>query len=143
MVYIWLAGVVVFLVIDFITYDMVTVWFALGSFLSMIMALFWDSLLAQIILFVAASALTLLLFRKKALEYLNKHKVNTNVDSLIGLKIKLLKSADNMNAGEAKLSNGVTWTVITNGETLLEGEFAEIVKVSGNKLIVKKFEEEQ
>ena len=142
MIYIWLSAFIAFLIIEFVTYDMVTIWFSAGALCSMLLSCFWDNLFAQIILFIAISALTMLLFRSKAIKYLNRNKFSTNVDSLVGTKIKLIKGADPMNYGEAKLHNGVVWSVITKNEVIDDGEFAEIIAIEGNKLIVKKINQE-
>ena len=142
MIYVWLAILAVTLIIEFLTYDMVCIWFSAGAFVSMIVSIFWDDVLAQIIIFIAVSVITMIFFRNKALKFLNKNKYSTNVDAFIGKQVTLIKTAEGVSYGEVKMENGIIWNVATRGERIESGSKVEIIAVEGNKLIVQKLKEE-
>ena len=75
-----------------------------------------------------------LFIRKKLKDKL----IQTNVDSLIGTKILITKEINFFNNGEGKIRD-IYWTcVVETNETISVNEYALIVRVEGNKLIVKK-----
>lgn len=141
MVYIWLALFAIFVIVESCTIDLVCVWFALGSLVSLFVALipgcpFW----AEILIFAFVSGLTLGFLRPLTRKYLNKRKAdaNTNVDSLLGKEIVLTKEASEFELGETKLS-GVTWSVRSKDPktSLPKGSVATIVALEGNKLVAQ------
>ena len=61
--------------------------------------------------------------------------LKTNVDSLVGLKVRMIKSATFDELGQAKVGD-VVWSVKAKDDIeLAEGEIVEVVEVDGNKLI--------
>lgn len=142
-IWIWLAVVVATMIIEFISVEMIAVWFSAGALVSLITSLFipyW----AQIIVFVVVSLVLLLAFRKIALKYLlGKDKLKTNVDALVGKVYKLLTPIENEKAGTIKI-NDIVWTAKTEKDdvVLKENTMVEIVNISGNKAIVKEVEKQ-
>lgn len=139
-VYIWLAVIVVALVVEFITLDLVSVWIAVGGFVGMILALCKASVEAQIIVAVVISLACIIGLRKITLKFLNRNQGKTNLDLAIGTKVKLLSAITKDSDGSAKY-NGIVWTVKCEADVeIAEGEYALIERIEGNKLIVKKLE---
>ena len=137
-VYIWLAVVVVCLVVEFITFELVSVWISIGAFVSMILALCGVGVEIQLVCAVVISVVSLLSLRKLALKFLNKNKDKTNVYALVGKVVKLLTRCDEDDVGSAKI-NGVVWSIKEENDGTIEaGEYAKVTRVDGNKLIVKK-----
>ena len=63
-VFVWLGVTVLFAVIELITVQLTTVWFALGAFIAMLLAVFGvDNLAVQITVFAVVSAAALILTR--------------------------------------------------------------------------------
>ena len=58
-VYIWLGVVALSIIIEFVTADLVSVWFIFGGLVAMILALFDMQLIWQLVAFIALSALLL------------------------------------------------------------------------------------
>lgn len=139
-VYIWLAVIVLALVIEFITLDLVSVWIAVGGFIGMILALCKATVEAQIIVSVIVAIACIIGLRKITLKFLNRNQGKTNLDLAIGTKVKLLSAITKDSDGSAKY-NGVVWTAkCEDNVEIAEGEYALIERVEGNKLIVKKQE---
>ena len=137
-VYIWLGVVVVSLVIEFVTFELVSVWISIGALLSMILALCGVGVEFQVACAVVVSLICLLALRKVTLKFLNRNKGKTNVDVAVGQIVHLITRTDDDQLGSAKF-NGIVWSVKAEDNAIIEaGEYAKVVSVNGNKLIVKR-----
>lgn len=139
-VWIWLGVVVVALILEFVTMELVSVWFAFGGFVSLIMSLTPASVASQWIVFAIVSLACILGLRKWSLKLLQKdqdHKV-TSKELAIGTTTKLLEGISKTKNGLIKV-NGVEWTAIAENEEteIEEGSLIKIVGQRGNKYIVK------
>ncbi len=138
MFWIWLAIMAVTVIIEIVTLDLVSIWFAFGAVIPFILsAIGGIAIEIQIAVFVAVSALLIIFLRKNAQKLLFKNmNQKTNVDAFEGKKVRLLEDTDFEHNGSVKI-NDVTWTAISeSGELIKSGQLVEIKKVDGNKLIV-------
>lgn len=139
-IWIWLGVLAVSLILEFVTMELVSIWISFGSIVALILACCKVSYEIQIIVCVAVSVASILLLRKITLKFLSKskEKTETNMDTIIGTKVKLITEITPDTMGSVKL-NGVIWSVKTeNDETVEANEYVKIIKVEGNKLIVEK-----
>ncbi len=139
MFWVWLGIVAVSLLIEIVTMELVSIWFAVGGIIPFIMAAIRGVPIAvQIVVFVVISALLIIFLRKYAQKFLFKNmNEKTNLDSLCGKRFKLLEDIDLEKNGSIKI-NGVVWTAISeNSQPIKAGQFVEVIKVDGNKIVVK------
>lgn len=141
---IWLGIFIVALVIEALSPELVSIWFAAGALISVIVSLipgtkWW----IQLIIFVVVSVSTLLCLRPVIKKFMKRNIVNSNVDEIVHKKGKMTKACDELNHGEVKI-NGVLWTACSSDEKtpIAEGKLVEVLSISGNKLIVKEIKEE-
>lgn len=136
--YIWLGVVAVTLVIEFLTLDLVSIWISLGAFFAMILAGCGVRFEIQIAVAIVVSVASLIGLRKVTMKFLSKSKEKTNIDLVIGTKTKLLSPITKDDMGTIKV-NGIVYSAKTEDEhEIKEGEHVIIVKMEGNKFIVKK-----
>jgi len=136
-IWIWVAVIVISLIVEFGTLEMVSLWTAIGGIVALILAACKVGLEIQLIVFFAISIILLLSLRKIALKYLLKNNTKLGTSGLIGTKHKLLSPITNDNMGTIKI-NGVVWSVaLEKGTELPEGTIVSIVRLEGNKFIVK------
>lgn len=143
MFWVWLAVIAVAIVIEILTLDLVSVWFAFGAVIPFILAAVGGiAIEIQIAVFVVVSALLIIFMRNWAKKLLFKNmNEKTNINSIIGKKIRLLEDTDFEHLGSLKI-NDVTWTAVSHdGKLIKAGQIVEVVKVDGNKLLVKEVEE--
>jgi membrane protein implicated in regulation of membrane protease activity len=140
---IWLGVFVLSLVIEAIGTDLVSVWFAAGSLVALIVSFipgvqWW----IQLIVFLAVSVASLLCLRPLVHRYMRRDIINSNIDEIKGKKGLLVEKIDRLHQGVCKI-NDVSWTAIAQDdkEKIPEGSTVEVLAVSGNKLIVKKVED--
>lgn len=142
MTYIWLAILAAGLLLEAVEAGtLVTIWFSVGAIIPLIMSLFgvtapWFILL-ECIIFGVVTILCLIFLRRIAKKVLFKNsKGKTNMDLVIGKKVKISRIEDDV---EYVKINGIEYRAITeNSLTFTVGETVKIVKVSGNKLVVEK-----
>lgn len=143
MFWVWLAVIAISIIIEIITLDLVSVWFAFGAVVPFILsAIEGVGIEWQIAIFVVVSALLIIFVRKYAQKLLFKNmNAKTNVDALEGRKVRLLEDTDFEKNGSVKI-NDVVWTAISDdGKLIKQGSLVEIVKVDGNKLHVREIQE--
>ena len=135
----WLIVFLVLLVLEIISLGLTTIWFALGALVAFIATLAGAGYVIQFIVFIAVSFVTLVLTRPLAVKYFNTNLTKTNVEALSGKTVIITKSITEDNPfGEASL-DGETWMACSeDGTSMKEGEKAEVVRVEGVKLILKK-----
>lgn len=141
-VFIWLGVVVVALVLEAVTLELVSLWFGLGALVAMILVWCGAGITAQILTFAGVSLFSLSVLRKfvkKALT--SKETVKTNIDAMSGSVLTLLKSITPEEKGEVKY-NGIVWNAVTENEEPLDtGTKVIVVKISGNTIVVKRKED--
>ena len=145
---IWLALMIIMVIVECMGPALVSIWFAAGALVSLILSLlsfipnvtipWW----VQVIVFIVVSAITLLALRPLSKRCLKRNTINSNVDSLVGKRGLLEEEIKPFEPGVCKI-NDVLWTAIsTNGkETIAVKSVVEVVAIQGNKLLVKKVEE--
>lgn len=137
---VWLIVFIISLLLEAATAEAVSLWFAAGAVLSLILSFipgipFW----VEAIVFVASSVIFFFVLRPWLQRYTRNKLTRTNADSLVGGKGIILSRVAPLHPGEIEV-HGVTWTaVLLEGEAeIKEGEVAVVTSISGNKLIVKK-----
>ena len=137
--WIWLLGIVVFVVLEAVTYQIGSIWFALGAVGALIAKAAGADFTVQIIVFIAVSGICLLCLRPISKKLIKNKTEATNVDSLIGADAIVTADINNLlGTGEGKI-NGMTWTMRSaDGSEIGECETVTVEKVEGVKLIVKR-----
>ena len=135
---IWFALIFVFLIIEAMSLNLVTIWFAFGSLCAFITTYFTENIIIQLIVFVVTTALSLI-FTKPLLEkYLKKNKEKTNYDRIIGQTGLVTEKITKHQNGRVKV-DGKSW-MASSEKMIKEGTEVEILSIEGAKLIVRKKE---
>ena len=136
-VYIWLAAIIVFLLVEAGTVALVSIWFAGGALLAMIAAALGAGVPVQLAVFVLSSGLLLALMWPLAKKRINGRHVRTNADRLIGREVLVTEQIENLKeTGEIKV-NGVLWTAVSaDGSVIPEGSLVRIERLEGAKVYV-------
>lgn len=141
---IWLAIFVLAIVVESLSADLASIWFAFGSIIALIISFipgvaWW----VQLIIFLVISILTLLCLRPLAKRLLKRNIVSSNIDEMAGKKGIMIKGYDELNRGEVKI-NDVIWTAINVDESapIPAGTKVVVIAVNGNKLIVRSIDQE-
>lgn len=136
---IWILIFLIALAIEIATQELVSIWFSLSAIVPLILAAFNISYIWQILVYAIVSAILFVLSEKLIKKKIKTHKNATNVDSLIGNEIKVLKEVGPNQNGEGKIRD-IIWT-IKSDDIIKEDEVAIVKEIKGNSLIVVKKED--
>ena len=137
-VYIWLGITALALIVEFLTTEMVSVWFIGGGLIAMILAIFKVQWYVHVPVFIVVSLLCMLLFRKLLLKKFDKPDQKTNAETVIGKEFALLSPIKFNEAGSIKI-NDVIWSAVGETQTteIEQGKIVIVIGLKGNKYIVK------
>ena len=139
MIYVWLAVVILSVVVEAVTNELLTIWFAIAGLICVILSAFQIEWYITLPVFIAVSTALILGLRKLSIKLLNKKcDDKTNADAVFGKKFVLLSKISLNQPGTIKV-NDVVWNVLTenNGEVVEEGSLVKVLRLSGNKYIVE------
>lgn len=136
--YIWLAVTAAALIVEFMTAELVSVWFVGGGLVAMLFAGLGLDWYFHVPAFIVVSFLLMLCFRRLVMKKLNKGEVKTNAETAIGKEYELLTAIGFNQAGSVRI-NGVVWTAVAEDENTEIPAGAKVVveRIEGNKYIVK------
>lgn len=135
---IWLAAILIFGVAEAISFQLITIWFAAGALVSLILSLLGVPVYLQVIIFLAVSVVLVFATRPLYNKYVKPRMIKTNVDSLIGEQGIVKQDIVNDDARGLVKVNGQTWSArSSDGNTIKEGQKVEILSIEGVKLIVR------
>ena len=137
--YIWFFLTVLFGIIEAVTVQIVSIWFAGGAVCALIAYAMGASEAVQGGVFLISSAVLLLLTRPLVKRMTGGKTVSTNADSLIGKTAVVTKKTDELGlSGEAKVGGSI-WTICSeDGQPIGENERVTVEKIEGVKLIVRR-----
>lgn len=136
MLLVWFGIIILAAVIEAATMDLSSIWFSVGAFFALIVAIFTDNVVAQSIVFLLASVALLLVLRPVFKEHMRKNEIKTNADALVGKIAICSKAITNGERGEVKIE-GKIWTAISN-EDINVNEKVTVLAIKGVKLVVRK-----
>ena len=133
----WLIAAIGFLVLEGMTFSMVSIWFAAGSAAALLSCLFWPSFRVQAVVFIVVSILCLAAFKPLADKLRRKH-TPTNGDRSLGREAKVLTPVSAGKTGRVRL-DGVDWNArcATPGDTLAPGQSCRVAEIHSTLLIVE------
>lgn len=134
----WMAVTVLLSVIEAVTANLVTVWFAVGAFGAVIAAAAGATASLQVAVFVILSAVSLALTRPIMKKVTKKTGEATNADKAIGEICIVTEDIDNDMSTGAVSCLGKIWTArTTDGTAVKKSEKVRVTKIDGVKLIVE------
>jgi membrane protein implicated in regulation of membrane protease activity len=136
MIIVWSLVIGAALLVEFLTYSLVSAWFAAGGLAALISSTFIpdDLWYVELLIFFVVSFAFLLGLRPLLKKYMHTKTVPTNADVNVGKTFKLLKDATE-GTSEIKILD-VIWKVACP-DNMKKGDSVEITGIEGNKYIAK------
>ena len=134
----WFSLFVIFLIIEFITVGLVSIWFSFGSLFALLTTCFTDIVWIQALVFIVFSVLLIVICRPLIKSRFVKSEA-TNYGKYIGRTGLVIKKITPDNYGEVKV-DGTIWTAKAN-EEIKENEKVKVLKIEGVKLIVERVDD--
>lgn len=141
----WLIIAGLMFVLEILTAGFLVFWFGIAALLTMVLSIFVDSVVIQIVIFIILSFILVLATKPIVSKYVLKgDMVKTNVYTVIGKTAITTVDIDmTKGTGQIKVGSDVWSAKSENDEFIPEGTKVEIVKVEGVKVIVKKQNDEE
>lgn len=138
MPYLWLAIVVLAILFEMGTTQLISIWFAAGGVGALVACLVGASPMVQVFVFILITGLTLAFTRPFAQKALGVKKTSTNADRYIG-KIAVVTVEINNTLGTGQVNAlGSVWTArSSDGSVIPVGRRTLVESIDGVKLIVR------
>ena len=135
---VWFCLLLLFLAVEAACpIHLVSIWFAAGSLVAMLVSFLQGPLWLQIALFLVVSCVLLALLWPFIRKFLNPRLSKTNIDAVIGAEGYVTAAIDNPTAvGTVKLG-AMEWSArSTSGEPVPEGTLVRVDRIEGVKVFV-------
>lgn len=135
---IWAIVLVITVLIEVATMQLVSIWFAVASLVALISSMFVEPL-TQFVIFVLVSVVLLIFTRPLLKKLMVKKYQPTNYDLDIGKVATVIEPIDNSKQTGRVSLNGVDWSAKSvDNSTIENGSQVTVQNVDGSKLLVKK-----
>lgn len=139
MLWIWIGLIVIFVIVEAATVQLVTVWFAVGGIAGLIAYTFGLEIWIQILIFAVVSAVALAVTRPFVKRFTKGRKQPTNADRYIGQEATVTEPISNELSKGAVRIGGLEWTARTvDNSEVDKGERVTVEAIEGAKLLVKR-----
>jgi len=135
----WVVLLILLIIVEAVTAQMVTIWFAAGALGAIVAERLGAEVWLQWVVFVAVSAVALVVTRPLVRKFTQTKVQPTNADRYVGQVAVVTETIDNIEAkGQVNVS-GAIWTARSaDGSVIEKDEKVTVEKIDGVKLIVKK-----
>ena len=135
---IWLVLLVGTLVLEAVTLQLFSIWFAVGAAAALLSCAFGAPVWVQVTLFVVVTAVSLAATRP-LVKKLQKKVKPTNADRYIGQTAAVLEEIDNLKSTGQVRVEGQVWSARAQDEGVVipAGQNVETVSIRGNKILVR------
>lgn len=138
----WLAAMVVFILAEAATVTLVSIWFAAGALMAIVVALFGGGVGLQVTVFLVVAILLLASLRGMVRKHFTPRLQKTNIDSIIGTTGVVTTPVNNIAALGRVTISGMEWSArSTTGAPLPEGAKVIVDRIEGVKVFVSLAEE--
>lgn len=138
--WIWLAVIVLAIVAEVFTEQLISIWFVPGAIISLVLDIFDVKFYIQLIVVLVLAAIGIV-FAKTILKGLMPGEIaRTNIDAIIGERCVVTEKIDNYaGCGQVKIK-GQIWSArgIDENDVFESGDVLQVVAIEGVKVICKK-----
>ena len=133
---VWLVVVILLVVIEAMTVNLVTIWFIISGIVTVFLSFFLNDLISQLAIFVLLGIL-LMILTKPVIEEMKKNKEEKlNLERIIGMEGVVIKEIKKNVIGEVKV-DGKTWSAIADKKIPVDSDIV-VEEIRGVKLVVSK-----
>lgn len=135
----WVALTIALAAGEAATAGLTVIWFAIGALGALAAAFLGCELWVQLVVFVAASALSLALLRPVAARHFFTQRSPTNADRVIGREAQVTEEINNVAGQGQVVIMGQTWTARSQMNVIIPaGARVKVLRIEGVKVFVEK-----
>ena len=125
MIWIWIGVIIAAVVIEALSMQLLSIWFAIGGAAALITSFLTDNKIIQVVVFAIVSAVALAVIFPIVRKSLKKEHIKTNADRYIGKLAVVTQDISNIDAkGQVKVDNQIWSARSDNGEELAAFSFS-------------------
>lgn len=133
----WLILLIIFAAAEAVTTTLISIWFAAGALVALILSIFNVSVYIQVGAFILVALILLLATRPFAKKYLDPKITRTNYDRIIGELGLVEEEINNLEGTGAVKIKGNTWTARSCDDSIIPIDSkVEIKRIEGVKVFV-------
>ena len=137
----WLLLIIVFVIIEALTVQMLCIWFAGGALVALVSSLFDMPVGFQVTAFAVCSAALLILTRPVIKKMNRSPRTRTNADRIIDSVALVTEEINSLNAQGAVKVSGQIWSARAKGSSPIPvGTKVVVRSIEGVKVIVEEVE---
>ena len=135
----WLMLVCLFVIIEFVTISLTSIWFAGGALIALFVSLLGTPVYLQFALFFLVSVIMIFYTRPFAMKYVKPHNIKTNYEEAIGKEVQVTEQINNRESKGTVRYNGLEWSARSTEDDVViaPGETVVVTEVRGVKLFVR------
>ncbi len=134
----WLVIAILLAIVEVLTVNLTTVWFVASALIALLASFFIDDFIIEFAIFVILGVVFLATTRPLLLKVIHSKRERTNIDRIVGMKGKIIKSIPKDDVGEVKV-DGKIWFAISE-KPIDVNSTVEILEIMGTKLKVKEID---
>ena len=135
---IWLALFIGSLVLEAVSMQLFSIWFAVGAIAALIASLLSAPVWLQIVLFVGVTAISLAATRPLVKRLQKREAQPTNADRFVGREAVVLEEINNLKGTGLIKVLGQIWSARTpDGSCIPEGALVNTLSIQGSKMFVE------
>ncbi len=138
---IWFIAAGILAIIEATTLGLICIWFAAGAAVAAIASMFGAPVFVQVIVFLIASIVFIVLTRPLARKHLNANVEKTNVDAIIGQEGVVEEDISPYQNGQVR-ADGKAWSATCLEGEIKKGAIVVIKSIKGVTLMVEEKKQE-
>ena len=132
----WIVILVLAIIIELISYGLISIWFIPSIILTIILKAFGlNNIYIEIMIVLSLSTVLLIFTRPLVVKFLKPQNIKTNFDRILDMKGKIIKKV-NLNDFRIVKVDGKEWRCYSSKEIEV-GKIVKIIKIDSNKLEVE------
>ncbi len=132
----WIVAFVVLVVIELLTSQLTTIWFAIGALVALVSSLFGVHLYVQLLIFIIVGFLAFFATKPIKEKLMKKQKTSTNADMMIGQSVVALEDFNDQ-THEGRVQAGAMDWLAQCKQPVVKGDLLVVERIEGVKLIVR------
>lgn len=135
MFYIWLMIIILLVIAEAMTVNLVTVWYVASGIVALVLSFFIDNFTIQFAVFAILGTILLITTRQTLQKLINTKKERTNLDRIIGMEGIVIEEISKNHNGAVKV-DGKVWTAYSNKKIKVDST-VKVLEINGSKIKVE------
>lgn len=135
MFYIWLLIIILLVIAEAMTINLVTIWYVASGIVALILSFFINNFTIQFAVFAILGTFLLITTRQTLQKLVDTRKERTNIDRIIGMTGIVIEEINKNHNGAVKV-DGKVWTAMANKKIKVDST-VKVLEINSSKIKVE------